>query len=73
MANKFTLCWDCKKATGDCRWSSSLRPVDGWDAIKLNLTSSKPYSTYFVKSCPQFERDSYDGGSKKSERKSTYE
>lgn len=50
-----TLCWDCAKATGGCRWSDQLQPVDGWDA---ELTKSNTiYSSYIVDACPEFTRD----------------
>ena len=58
----YTLCWDCKKAIGGCRWSNSLKPVKGWDAVELKATATRPYGSYFVKDCPEFERDAYNGG-----------
>ena len=26
------ICWDCKKSSGGCRWSTYLQPVKGWTA-----------------------------------------
>ncbi len=69
MANKFTLCWDCKKATGGCSWSNKLRPVKGWTAQEVKPTSSKPYTTYLVEQCPEFKRDAYNSGLKRINNK----
>lgn len=49
---KHTICWDCKKCTGDCDWSSNFTPVEGWTAIKDNVSGS-----YTVVSCPEYEED----------------
>lgn len=49
------LCWDCKKATGGCRWADRFLPVDGWEA-----TPTKPQDradSFKIKSCPEFEAD----------------
>ena len=65
MGNKQTLCWDCKRSIGKCNWSKRLKPVEGWIANTVNPTLSKPYSTYLVEQCPEFERDAYNGGLKR--------
>ena len=58
-----TLCWDCKWATGGCRWSDYLKPVKGWTAITRN---TKEHSVnYIVQDCPQFIRDAYNNGLKR--------
>lgn len=64
----FQLCWDCKKALGGCPWSDSFKPVEGWGATKVNKSGAKPYDTYSIYSCPEFERDAYDGGQKREKR-----
>ena len=61
----FTICWECKNATGGCSWTQSFIPVTGWKATIIKPTSTKPYSTYIVEECPEFERDAYDGGIKR--------
>lgn len=61
----FSLCWDCKNATGGCSWSNQLKPVDSWEAKEINPTNTKPYSTYIVYNCPLFIRDAYEGGQKR--------
>lgn len=48
-------CWVCKNACGGCEWSSSFKPVPGWEAKK---SQRKPRDSYVIKSCPKFE---YDG------------
>ncbi len=65
--NKYTLCWDCAKATGtmDCQWANAGKPVRGWHAEKVEKTVSRPYSTYCIYRCPKFIRDSYYGGTVK--------
>ena len=62
-AAKPTLCWDCAKATGGCRWSDQLQPIPGWDAelTKSNTT----YSSYIVNECPEFVRDGINVGTKR--------
>lgn len=55
---KETLCWDCKNSGGGCSWSKSFEPVEGWDAEKsiIHSRSYRPYESYYVKSCPKFEK-----------------
>lgn len=52
-------CWTCKKACGGCRWSDELKPVKGWDAVKVRRKddSGKENMTgYKIKSCPEHEK-----------------
>ncbi len=65
MIQSFTLCWNCKKATGGCSWADKLKPVKGWTAEKYAPTKSKPYVTYTIHDCPEFEMDSYQSGTKR--------
>ena len=59
-----TLCWDCSKATGGCRWSDKSKPVEGWNAVHtMKQNEGRPdYLTYDVYECPEFVRDAYNGG-----------
>jgi hypothetical protein len=67
-----TLCWDCAKCIGGCSWSKEFKPVDGWDAVPTIVKiapgghNRKPRITnsFKVLSCPEFERDSYNHGSR---------
>ena len=68
MTTRMSICWDCKKAIGQCPWSQRLVPVKGWKAIKISPTATKPYGTYLVQECPGFVRDAYDGGLRRSPR-----
>ena len=61
---KFTLCWDCKRATGGCRWSDSLTPVKGWYATMKRNSGG---ITYVVHECPEFVRDAINNGLKRYE------
>lgn len=61
----FTLCWDCKNATGNCSWSQDFIPVEGWLADEQPPNGAKPSTTYTVYSCPKFERDAFDGGARR--------
>ena len=60
-----SLCWDCARATGKCRWSASLQPVKGWTVKTIKASGAKPYDTYVVLACPLFERDAVGGGIKR--------
>lgn len=62
---KYSLCWDCKRATGGCPWSDKLKPIKGWKAIPIGKTTARPYSTYLVEECPGFIRDAIGGGTKR--------
>lgn len=48
-----TLCFYCKKATGFCRWSRDLEPVDGWEAVGKMINCGYSYA---VMECPEYER-----------------
>lgn len=51
-----SLCWDCRQSTnGGCKRSEKLLPVEGW-----TVTENK--NGVRVLDCPQFVRDSYEGG-----------
>ena len=50
-----TICWDCKHATGGCRWADDHRPVKGWDAFRRE-------ESYIVRKCPEFIRSTYGFG-----------
>ena len=55
-----TICWDCRKACGDCSWSDHWKhePVPGWTAIQVPIKMNGEYSTTFVvKACPEFDPD----------------
>ena len=54
-----TLCWDCKRALGDCPWSRSFEPVEGWVAVPtvIYYHSQPSVDSYCVISCPLFERE----------------
>lgn len=65
-----TLCWDCKRAIGNCPWSRSgttykngvrrvPQPVEGWKATKSKIHVDNRYEvdSYLVQSCPLFIRD----------------
>lgn len=63
---RFTLCWDCAKATGYCPWSSSLEPVKGWVVEQTKRTTySGEIHSLIVYECPLFERDAYCSGLKR--------
>lgn len=61
---KFTLCWDCKNATGNCSWSENLKPVNGWKAERTHIHSTD-IDSYMVYECPKFVRDAIYGGQRK--------
>lgn len=65
---QFTICWDCRFAVGGCSWSSKFKPIEGWTAYEVKPSNTKPYSTYMVEQCPKFERDAYDGGTRREKR-----
>ena len=56
-----TLCWDCRNSTEkECEWSRDFQPVEGWEATKRITKSGE--TTYLVKECPKFIRDSWHYG-----------
>lgn len=59
MAYKVQLCWDCKKACGDCSWSDgSFTPITGWVATPVYKAKNKnEIYTYHIYECPEFEKE----------------
>lgn len=66
--NRASICFDCKNSLGYCSWSEcdktkpgkpiKFEPVPGWDAdvVYRRGSDGSITKTYYVKSCPQFER-----------------
>lgn len=61
IEQKFTLCWECAKATGGCDWSKNFIPVDGWTATPTIINQVykkgdgfKAISSYIIHKCPEF-------------------
>lgn len=51
------LCLGCKNAYCRCSWTRYLIPVDGWTAeCTIVKDSNGDFSSYKIKSCPQFIR-----------------
>lgn len=59
MASKSSLCWDCANACRKCPWSRDFKPVPGWEATptKVYQAEGKYEDSFFVHSCPMFEKD----------------
>lgn len=55
------MCWGCDNACGGCNWSDSLKPVEGWNAIKtrikINAETGEYTDSYFIIECPEFKRE----------------
>lgn len=64
------ICWQCKHATnkyGVCSWSARLKPVEGWEAEKVERDTGEYMKNgityhvygvgYQIKKCPLFEED----------------
>ena len=50
-----TLCWSCSKACGECSWSRSLTPVEGWEAEEVSRsTNHNEFPSYKVLECPEY-------------------
>ena len=57
----YSLCWLCKRSDPAqnvllCTWLMNREPVDGWDAVELNIgffAIRDP--SYMVISCPMFD------------------
>ena len=65
-----TLCWNCSKATGRCRWSASLMPIKDWKVIPTRReTQYGTFKSLIVVECPEFDQDAYDNGMKRLEVK----
>ena len=72
---KHTLCWDCAWATGKkrpdgsvCRWADELQPMEGWEAIPTvrKEGTDDEMRSFLVIRCPEFSRDAYFGGLKRT-------
>ena len=57
---QMTICWDCSKACAGCQWSQCLEPIPGWTATQTK--DKDGVISYCVSDCPQFDRDSWEGG-----------
>lgn len=56
--SKEQLCWTCQRACGDCSWSQSLIPVEGWTATPSSIkTTGKEEPTYHIELCPLYIPD----------------
>ena len=69
--SKSNICFDCKKACGDCSWSEvdpdtgkvRFEPVPGWTAEKTYMlicprgNEKKWIPTFRITACPEFDRD----------------
>lgn len=63
ISDRDTLCWCCIHAVPDrdqhgCPWSEFNEPVPGWEAVEktINLGGRRSLRSYFVITCPMFER-----------------
>lgn len=54
-----TICWGCDKAYGQCSWSKSFTPVEGWEAERrdVKIAVYGYVESYIVTACPLFEKD----------------
>ena len=59
---KSQICWNCKKAYGQCSWSKSFKPVEGWEATPTKILSRDNVKkivietdSFEITSCPLFE------------------
>ena len=61
-----SLCFDCSKAGSGCRWSRNTKPVEGWTAEPTIVRGAgkNDYSSFHVRSCPEFDRDAFAGGTR---------
>lgn len=54
-------CWTCTKACGECSWSRTLKPIDGWKAekvpFKTGLADKSSDFTYKIIECPEYEKE----------------
>lgn len=56
------LCESCQNACGQCRWSASGKPVDGWVAYttRINISSAGEgvyINSYKILRCPKYKKD----------------
>ena len=65
MSNKErqNICWNCKKNQGECPWSRSFKPVEGWTATEgetytFTDRQGNPYKSvgYHITACPLYEQ-----------------
>lgn len=55
MRDRTTLCWKCSNC-GNCSWSRSFKPVEGWQAKPTCFVDrEKVVHSYIVASCPEFK------------------
>lgn len=54
-----TLCETCCTPSPTCSWKYDFTPVEGWEAYKVKLTTTKKNitETYKVKTCPLYEKN----------------
>lgn len=57
-----SLCWYCQNACGNCSWSRTLKPVEGWEVNIIDIqhkANNKTYITqsYKVINCPEYIPD----------------
>lgn len=53
-----TLCWGCARASGFCKWSKELKPMEGWKASGTQISNhNSECNSYFVENCPAYMRD----------------
>ena len=65
-----TMCWQCAKAYGFCRWSRELKPVEGWEAQETHINNTDSgCDSYFVKNCPEFLQDGKTTEERKEQRR----
>jgi hypothetical protein len=52
------ICFNCKKACGECSWSLNFTPVEGWTATPSVVNDlGELKNTYHITSCPEFTSD----------------
>lgn len=60
-----TICWKCKrscaKESEQCSWARSFRPVEGWVAEPTICDKSVGETSFNVRFCPQFLKDTRRG------------
>lgn len=65
-----TLCWKCARASGFCRWSKELKPMEGWKASGTQISNhNSECESYFVENCPAFMQDGKTIEERKIQRK----
>ena len=57
-SERMSICIDCANCIGNCSWSQSFTPVEGWTAISSKFyDNGHKVRTYRVISCPLFKYD----------------